>query len=285
MDESVDPVIAVLGYPIGGNPVQFALERAFKALKLDWRVVSFELPPEHAGVALDGIEILGFRGVWLDKHLVQPAYQWAKLRTVDSQTKTKTPSRLTVPSPDFPLIDRLPELKKQIDCLYRNDPPSQRLQPSHQQLDWLLNSINDHFSSRGIHPQEWLVLGKGANRVDFPPSLDRILSADIIVIPPIDSLTSHQSQSDNSSVHQPANLSEVMILNAEHWPRNDANKLVVDLSEGGHPEIDIIRNHGYKVLGHFEQQVGSIQYAIFQWTGQTVSIDLLHEAVEEYLAI
>ena len=36
MDGTTEPIIAVLGHPIAGNPSQLALERAFAAMKLEY---------------------------------------------------------------------------------------------------------------------------------------------------------------------------------------------------------------------------------------------------------
>lgn len=69
MDGITEPVVLVLGHPIAGNPAQFALERAFEAMKLPWRVLSCDVPPERVDEAISGAEVLGFRGLLLDQNL------------------------------------------------------------------------------------------------------------------------------------------------------------------------------------------------------------------------
>lgn len=73
MDGTTEPVIAVIGHPIAGNPSQFALERAFKSMRLEWRVLSFDVLPEEMPAALQGTEALGFRGIVLDANVSESA--------------------------------------------------------------------------------------------------------------------------------------------------------------------------------------------------------------------
>ena len=59
---SVQPVLALLGLPVAGNPTQFMLERAFAHHQLDWRYLSLEVRPEDLGAAVQGMRVMGFRG-------------------------------------------------------------------------------------------------------------------------------------------------------------------------------------------------------------------------------
>jgi shikimate dehydrogenase len=59
---SVQPVLALLGFPIGGNPTQFMLERAFAQRQLDWRYLSLDVRPEDLAAAVQGMRAMGFRG-------------------------------------------------------------------------------------------------------------------------------------------------------------------------------------------------------------------------------
>src|SRR5687767_115370 len=51
-----------MGQPIAGNPTQFMMERAFEANGLDWRYLTFEVPPELLPDAVRGMKAMGFRG-------------------------------------------------------------------------------------------------------------------------------------------------------------------------------------------------------------------------------
>lgn len=51
-----------MGYPVGGNPIQYMAEKAFAQLGLDWRCVSLEIRPEHLADAVRGLAVMGFSG-------------------------------------------------------------------------------------------------------------------------------------------------------------------------------------------------------------------------------
>lgn len=50
---------------MAGNPTQYMLEKAFDAARLDWRFLTFEVPPLEFEGALRGARIFGFHGVML----------------------------------------------------------------------------------------------------------------------------------------------------------------------------------------------------------------------------
>ena len=76
MDGTTEPLLAVIGNPIAGNPSQFALERAIASLGLDWRVLSFDVPPDDIAAALNGFEVTGICGVLIDPSVKQAASKW-----------------------------------------------------------------------------------------------------------------------------------------------------------------------------------------------------------------
>jgi shikimate dehydrogenase len=59
---SLQPILALVGYPVGGNPVQYMVEKAFAHYGLDWRYVSLEVRPEDLADAVRGMKVMGFRG-------------------------------------------------------------------------------------------------------------------------------------------------------------------------------------------------------------------------------
>jgi shikimate dehydrogenase len=54
--------LALLACPVGGNPVQYVVEKAFAGLNLDWRFLSLEVAPEGLADAVRGMRAMGFRG-------------------------------------------------------------------------------------------------------------------------------------------------------------------------------------------------------------------------------
>ncbi|MEO9590902.1 shikimate dehydrogenase [Rhodopirellula bahusiensis] len=83
MDEKIEPVLAVVGHPVAGNPTQFALESALEQANVDCRVLSFDLNPKQMPIALDGMHAMSFRGVWIDascrEHILRNADFASKL--------------------------------------------------------------------------------------------------------------------------------------------------------------------------------------------------------------
>lgn len=65
MDETTEPIIAVIGHPIAGNPTQFALETGLQAAGIDCRVLSVDLSPDKIEPALIGMLAMDFKAVWV----------------------------------------------------------------------------------------------------------------------------------------------------------------------------------------------------------------------------
>ncbi|MFZ4732400.1 MAG: shikimate dehydrogenase family protein [Pirellulales bacterium] len=59
---ALQDLVSLLGCPAAGNPAQYLFERAFAAAGLDWRFLSLEVAPDRLGDALAGVSALGFRG-------------------------------------------------------------------------------------------------------------------------------------------------------------------------------------------------------------------------------
>ena len=50
MEGTTEPILVVIGNPIAGNPMQFAIERSLRALELDWRVSLSTSHPKMSGL-------------------------------------------------------------------------------------------------------------------------------------------------------------------------------------------------------------------------------------------
>jgi shikimate dehydrogenase len=59
---AVQPILALLAYPVGGNPTQYVVEKAFAHVNLDWRFLSFEVAPDGLADAVRGMRAMGFHG-------------------------------------------------------------------------------------------------------------------------------------------------------------------------------------------------------------------------------
>lgn len=59
---SLQPILALLGDSLGGNPTQYMTEKAFLHQGLDWRYLTLEVQPDDLGDAVRGMRAMGFRG-------------------------------------------------------------------------------------------------------------------------------------------------------------------------------------------------------------------------------
>lgn len=249
MDASTEPIIAVIGFPIGGNPSQFALERALAAVKLDWRVFSFDVAPEHLGTALDGLEVLGVRGVLIGKTLAAAVGQWRPDENTDA--------------PDY------------TDCLYRRQPgdPFTKFDSQHS---WIESRINEHASLLQRDIEKTIVVGEipaqalwrtkliDATIEKMPRDPDKIEEADVIVI--------EQDQ------HGPSPLE------LDLWPTGDETKLVMDVSDG-HPQLAEIEALNYSVISRHDRRIAMLCDCFRRWTSMEAPRDVILDAIEEYLAV
>jgi shikimate dehydrogenase len=58
----VQPILALLVNPVGANPMQYMIEKAFAHHNLDWRYLTLEVAPEDLSEAVRGMRAMGFRG-------------------------------------------------------------------------------------------------------------------------------------------------------------------------------------------------------------------------------
>jgi len=62
LDRVLQPLVACLGNPVGGNPTQFVMTRLAREAELDWRFFTSQVPPELFDTAFRGIQALGMSG-------------------------------------------------------------------------------------------------------------------------------------------------------------------------------------------------------------------------------
>ncbi len=276
MDGTTEPLIAVIGHPIAGNPSQFALERALVAMDLDWRVLSFDVPPDKIQVALDGAEVLGIRGVLIDPVLCQAATDWYREREVPDRSSEQAQSAADLPASsseeDTNQAATQQNLAASIDCLSLREG---RFDASSQQQRFVSDAIRRHRQSLDQQSDHCLWLGEqkenslvvvegfGDPLLDAP-EIDEIAAAKLIVIA--------------GDADQPA------VLDVDDWPEGDASCLVVDVSDG-HPDLLKIDALGYRVISVDDRRIGTLANGLRQWTGDEPSLDMIRDAIEEYLAV
>ena len=253
MDSNTEPLIAVIGYPIADNPAEFALDRAFAAMGLDWRVISFEIPSGRLGAALDGTVALGFHGVLIDQGLSELAARWFRQRYHSSQTQ---------------------DLPAHVDCFSRSDLAAAEgaAAPGVDDLreTWLKERVRSHFGSRGRRPARLLRLPTRASDQPLPfaeslspiryrrcPEPEQLAEADIIV------------------VEAPLTREQAALV----WPADDASTLVIELADDA---VTPAARFGYRVITTDAIRAGVLCQAVRRWTGRDADAEIICDAIEEY---
>jgi len=68
-DASLQPILALLGFPVAANPTQYMMEKAFAQHQLDYRFLTVEVAPADLGDAIRGMRAMGFAGgTFADPH-------------------------------------------------------------------------------------------------------------------------------------------------------------------------------------------------------------------------
>jgi hypothetical protein len=253
MDGHTEPLIAVIGNPIAGNPSQLAIELALQSLGIEFRVTSFQVAPEDCQVAIDGLQVLNYRGVLVDSSLSMPAGAWKD----------------EVPPDEY--------AGAHLDCLYRDAEQPQVFQAADAHGQWLSRSIKSHLEQHGQSVDDYLWLGNRNKK--FPADL---LVQDQISLstraPTIESVAAA-----NIIVLSPGPKGDVP-LDIQEWPDDDGSTLIVDLTDGNE-EICNAADKGYSVISSLDRQIGTIARCFRLWTDVDPSTTIIQEAIEEYLSV
>lgn len=62
LDRVLQPLVACLGNPVGGNPTQFVMTRVARDAELDWRFFTAQVEPELFETAFRGVQAMGMAG-------------------------------------------------------------------------------------------------------------------------------------------------------------------------------------------------------------------------------
>ena len=277
MDGNTQPIVAVVGHPIAGNPSQFAIECALKDLDLDIRVSSFDVVPEKLHAALDGLEVLHFHGVIIDDALAGMVGDWC---SKPGDTPSKSADTTAASEETVEKNNDLSEKQKSapINCLFRDPEDREKFLPLDSQAAWLTETVQTHFQQRDLAITDGLWLG-ARRSIAFPSNI--ICQNEAM----------HFTRTPPIELVELANLIVItrgpkkdVLLDAEDWPEDDGSTLVIDLS-GGHDELSQVREKGYSTLTDWSRRIGMIKQSLQRWTGQVPSETIVHEAIEEYWAV
>jgi hypothetical protein len=244
-DGTTEPIIAIIGHPIAGNPSQLAIERSLHSLGLEWRVLSFDVSPDDVAKALDGFSVTGIAGVMIAPGLHRFAATWyagycQAGAAENAESEDKNPEdEARVPPP----------LPQNIDCLFRGQ--DLLIRGSDQQQAY----VENQFADKTINQAFWLGDLPDADQQVRWPSDWNLFSTDQPWPHEIDEL-----------------------------PEDDGTTLVIDFS-GDEEINARLKELGYEVISEFDLQVGTLVSCIFQWTGRRPSEETIAEAIEEYFGV
>lgn len=253
MDGMIEPVILVLGNPIAGNPIPFALERAFESLSLSYRVLSCELQPTDFEAAIEGARVLGIRAVFLDaslsadSHFGQSGLAFDFLDRKPGEDTDWYPMRLINEWLYHAILGFLPT--QAVD--------NENLDPSSE------------IASENI---ERRLLWIGEEDARFPSDLATSQSRSPIAWAPSEAI----EQADMIAI---SNQIEV-----DSWPQSQKKTLVIDLATPPN-ELAGLKSLGYHVIDFEALRVGVLASLVERVTGQQADSDVIQEAIEEYLAV
>ena len=247
MDGTTEPLIAVIGHPIAGNPSQFALERALHSVDLDWRVLSFDVRPEDVAAALAGFAVTGIIGVLIDDSLSTAAKEWCHQNDIVQSGDGKT-------SPD---------------CLSRDE--QNQFAASSEGNAWLEQQIADSEGDR-----VWLGAG------ELPSCLDPEQWRQ--VDEPFDDGSSAKSATvlafDSGFARSEKSFAE---LDLSDWPE-DSKKIFVDFC-GDNSFANEISGLGHRRITPLELQIGTVQQCVKRWAKVSCSAEVIRDAIEEYFGL
>lgn len=236
MDGITEPVVLILGHPIAGNPSQFAFERAFESMRVQWRVLSCDVPAEHIDRAIAGAEVLGFRGLLLDRNVVG----------VDDAGRTLS---------DFWIRDSDSEGGWRRENLFST---------------WLESAIRQHFESRELNIGPLLWIGTP------DPRLPGDLASETTQSP--------IAWASREAIEHAAIIAVTEPVDVSEWPACQSDTLVIDFANPAN-DAQRMRDLGYNVLGCDEARIGVLMLCLQRLTGKQPPVDVLVDAIEEYLAV
>ncbi len=215
------------------------------------------------GSQLAGAEVLGFRGLLLDRNLV---IRRAESDASTEQTVTDESDEGVNPAETEPTA--APPAAIDFFCRL----PDRTAQLTAQDLlsDWLGETLRSFLKQHEIEDAQCLEIGP--KDPSFPAAIVATRNHSPIAWAATESLQSANVIAMTTEVETDA------------WPEPTSPTLVVDLSHRPN-EIDQLRSLGYQVVGNEEIRIGILTECLQRWTGQVPPEEVLTEAIEEYLAV
>jgi shikimate dehydrogenase len=275
---TVQSILALLAYPLAGSPRQYMIEKAFAHHDLDWRYLSFEVPPENLADAVRGLKVLGFRGGHCD-----------------------TPHKQTI----LPLLDRTTEIAAAVGAVNVMFRDGEELVGDDTEGKGVLSGLRTILDPAG---KKIVILGAG--RIARATAWE-LAAAKAGAITLVDRLEDHAQEAanmlsgkfevpvaampwqDQYAVHAETEIlihaTALLQDDPEALPAIDLDTLrsellVADVApDRPHtPLLDAARAKGCKILDGLTMFIEQVAVSFRLWTGIDPNRGVLREAVEEY---
>ncbi|MCC9654422.1 shikimate dehydrogenase [Rhodopirellula halodulae] len=303
MDDKIEPVIAVVGHPVAGNPTQFALESAFDQANLDCRVLSFDLDEQQMPIALAGMDAMGFRGAWIDANC-----KASIVRSLASEEESKSFA-----------CDALQRRSRQ-DSAKEIEVLSSPWLPIAIRQDVWGDMVAQQLALGGFHVQQVMLVGEDSTQSRrLAHSLAEVKSWPFSV--PVATQVAGSQESDSEStdpeltdegmirerfvfVNRPEEITRTTHANiwlvldgnaadaiqAFHESSTPPGTVLVDLSEDWSAndmsewercKMDV----GSNCITRWDIHAACLAKVVPMWLGKEVRVDVLRDAIEEYLSV
>jgi shikimate dehydrogenase len=278
---AVQPIVAFFGDPVGGNPTQYMIEKAFAHHQLDWRYLTFEVTATQLGDAIRGMRAMGFCGA----HLGNPHKQAV-----------------------IPLLDRVSETAQMVgavNLIFRED---DALVGENTEGQGLLRSLRRVVDPAG---KQIVLLGAGRMARAAGVELAETHPAEIVVVnrtaehaESLVELLRHRFQVAASPAaweddyRVPAETD--VLINATSIGQEDANArvpldpdglrpglIVADVTSDP-PRTRLLREAGQRgctTLDGLGMYIDQAAIGLQLWTAVEVDCDVMREAIEEFLEL
>lgn len=292
-DGTTEPIIAIIGHPIAGNPSQLAIERSLLSLGMEWRVLSFDVQPRDVAKALDGFAVTGIAGVMIAPTLQQAAGQWFAQYDRQVPIKANEPAKADGPVKDHEpakadesdstretsgdhsgnAADASRESLTEIDCLSRGD--DLRFRGSFQAREFLATLLKDLTDPSTL----WIgPLPKPDDQLRWPKAWD--LFSDAMIQPRSDPDEPVTEIADTDLIV----LAESSFTSLDQWCKNDGSTVVIVLGDREEWVLGL-GALGYRVLSEIDVKVGALLGCIDRWTRRSAASEPVAEAIEEYFGV
>lgn len=280
-DSPTQDIVCCMGQPVAGNPTQFMMERAFAAAELDWRYLTLEVRPEDLADGVRGMRAMGFRG----GNLAIP-HKVAAVQYLDKLTEAA-------------------ELAGAVSCVYRE---GDDLVGEDTDGKGFIQALEKIVKPKG---KKVVVLGAGGAARAIAVELGLARAAEITIV----NRTAQRGQALVDLLNERVDVQAKFVHLSGDYAAEDGTNIIVNATSIGFgdsdacvpldvesltpdmlvadvtfnpPDTKLIRDAAARdctTLDGLGMLVNQTAIAFKIWTGVAPDVDIMREALEEFLEI